>query len=179
MLLPMLIGLVGLYACSDSRNGLLAGGPILGLLVYGCAVLVWGRSDVEVDGHGFRILPGPMPTGAFAEVHGKEAVRHLFPRYMREMEGKNNWVDNYYAAVELTDGRWVNMRGPYRDWGGASFACKEVAAFWKFSLIDAGRSGFPSGYRDKRGAVVVLLWGGGFVVAMLWGAWVEISGLGR
>ncbi len=179
LLLPMGIGLLGLWACAHSTKNLLAGAPLLGLLIYGCAVLIWGRIEVEVDAAGFRITPGPMPTGVFGEAQGKEAVRHLFPRYLRQLEGKHNWVDNYYAAVELTDGRWLNLRGPYRDWAGASAACLEVARLWGLREVGAGRQGFPAGYRHWRGAVVVLLWGVGFVAALLWGAWVEVSGWGR
>ncbi len=179
MLIPMAMSLAGLYACTESKKELLAGTPLLGMLAYGCAVMVWGRFDVRVDNQGFRVAPGPMPTGARAEEHRKEEVKHLFPRHLRESEGRNNIVDNYYAAVELQDGRWVNLRGPYKDWGAASFACKEIAAFWRWPVIEAGRSGFAQGYRDWGGAKVTLLWGVAFIVALLWGAWVEISGWGR
>jgi hypothetical protein len=179
MFLPGALALFGLWASSDSLQGVFAGGPMLGMLAYGSAVLVWGRALHQVSPEGFQVTHGPMPTGAIPEVHGKEEVRHLFPRYLREAEGKNHWVVNYYASVELQDGRWVNVRGPYANWEGASKSCMEIAQLWKLPEVAAGRQGFPAGARDWRSAVVVLLWGVGFIVALLWGAWVEISGLGR
>lgn len=179
MLFPLGLCVVGFTASWNSKNDLLAGTPMLGMLAYGCMLMIWGRSDVKVDRRGFQVKPGPLPTGMRMERHTKEEVKHLFPRHLRESEGKNNWVDNYYAAVELHDGRWLNLRGPYRDWGAALFACKEVAAYWRFPLIDAGRSGFPAGYRNLHGGMLVALWGAAFILALLWGAWVEYSGWGR
>ncbi len=178
MILPALVAGVGLWAISDRRHELLAGGPVLGLAVYSIAVAVFGRTDTEVDERGFRLSSGPLPSGVRDESHGTEAIRALFPREIRESVGKGAWENRYYAAVELRDGRWVNVMGPYADWKGASAACLEIGPLWRLPVIAAGRVGFPPG-RDWAVARIAALWGGAFVAALLWGLAVEVSGAGR
>ena len=142
-------------------------------MAYGLLTLITGGTDIEVDEAGFRLKPGPLPSGLPKESHAKTDVRHLFPRHVHESVGKNAYEDRYYAAVELNDGRWLNVRGHYPGWEGASASCKEVALLWGFSEIGAGRSGYPN-KRDWTSARVVLIWGGAFVAALVWGVVAEV-----
>lgn len=172
-ILPALIAGAGLFAISHRSHELLAGGPILLLMIYSVIVLMIGGTRVEVDERGFRLKPGPLPAGVRTEEHTTDVVRHLFPRHIYENVAKNVWEHRYYAAVELANGRWVNVRGHYPDWAKASASCLEIAHLWRLAEVAAGRSGFPN-KRDWTAARVVLLWGGAYIVALLWGLAVEI-----
>jgi hypothetical protein len=176
--LPALLGCAGLYALSGRWSDLLIGGPILLLLCYTCAVLIWGRTAIHIHPNGFLLTPGPLPAGLRAEVHAKETVRALFPRHLRESDGGRVARDRYYAAVEIADGRWLNLRGPYPDWACASAAAMEVARLWSLAAVAAGRSGFPP-QRDWGAVWVVLFWGGAFAAALAWAIVGEITGIGR
>ncbi len=170
---PMVVGLAGLYAIHDRPHALMAGGPLLLLLIYGMLVLMTTYREVRLDANGFRVRSGPLLTGLRAAAHNKAEVRQLFPRYVRGGVAKGVVEDRYYAAVELTEGRWVNVRGHYPDWAKASGACAEVARCWGLDEVAAGRQGLPS-TRDWTSAIVLLTWGGAFITAMLWAVIVEV-----
>jgi hypothetical protein len=175
---PALFCCVALYALSGRSSELLIGGPILLLLSYACVVLVVGRVEMYIHPGGFRLQPGPLPAGLRAEVHAKETVRALFPRHLREADRGRVARDNYYAAVELSDGRWLNLRGPYFDWAQASAAAMELAHLWSFPEVAAGRSGFPA-RRDWTAALIVLFWGLAFGAALVWAIVGELTGIAR
>lgn len=174
--MPLLFIGVVVFAISDNTHELIAGGPFLLFMAFGFASLIFGGTNIEVDESGFRLRPGPLPSGLPKESHARTEVKHLFPRHVHESVGKNVWEERYYAAVELNDGRWLNVRGHYPGWDGASAACQEIARFWGFQEIAAGRSGY-SDKRDWNSARVVLLWGGALIAALVWGLVAEISGL--
>jgi hypothetical protein len=172
-LLPAAMAALGLYAISHKSHDLLAGGPLLSLLFYSMLVLVTTWKETQVTPQSFTLQFGPLPTGVPREAHPKEAILHLFPRYIREVVGKGLVEHRYYAAVEISDGRWLNILGHYPDWAGASQACQELAKCWGLSQIAAGRHGFPK-KTDWRSAQSKLLWGATFIAAFLWGAFAEI-----
>lgn len=173
--MPAALVAVAMAALWGDPHEIAAGGPALCLLGYGLVVGILGHTNVEVHRAGFRVWPGPLPAGVRRASHAKEAVRHLFPRHILESQGKGLAEDRYYAAVELADGRWLNVRGPYSGWAGASASCREVARLWDFPEIAAGRSGFPGGRPDWDSARVVLVWGGAFILALAWGIWREFA----
>lgn len=171
--MPLLFVAVAVFAIADNTHELAAGGPFFLVMVAGLLALITGGTDIEVDENGFQLKPGPLPTGVRSESHVKTEVKALFPRHLREGVGKNVWEDRYYAAVELNDGRWLNVRGHYSGWEGASASCNEIALLWTLSEIGAGRSGYPD-KRDWVSARVVLIWGGAFVAALVWGVVAEV-----
>ncbi|MCC6538830.1 MAG: hypothetical protein IT162_14845 [Bryobacterales bacterium] len=171
---PAAMALAGLWAISDNPHELRAGAPMLLLLAYALIAGMLGRTRVEVTEHGFRLTPGPLPAFVRSEQQPREAITQLFPRHIREAVAKNVYEDRYYAAVELAGGRWVNVRGHYRDWAGASQASLEIARLWRLPEIGAGRSGHAA-KRDWTAARTVLLWGGAFLAAMLWGLYAEVT----
>jgi hypothetical protein len=173
-LFPAAIAALGLYAISHQPNSLLAGAPMLSLLLYAMLVLITTTKHSRVTPQGFTLHLGPLPTGAPREEHPKAAIRHLFPRYIREVVAKGVVEDRYYAAVEITDGRWLNILGHYPNWAGASQACQDLARIWGITEIAAGRHGFPP-KRDWRAVQAILVWGAAFLAAMLWAIAIEIG----
>lgn len=164
---------MAVFAIADNPHDLAAGGPFFLVMAFGLLALITGGTNTEVDEPGFRLKPGPLPSGVRSESHAKTEVKHLFPRHVRESVGKNVWEDRYYAAVELNDGRWLNVRGHYSDWDGASASCEEIALLWGLPDIAAGRSGYPN-KRDWASGRAVFIWGGAFLGALLWGLVAEI-----
>lgn len=164
-----------MFAIADNPHDLAAGGPFFLVMAFGLLALITGGTNIEVDESGFRLTPGPLPSGVPSESHTKADVKALFPRYVHESVGKNVYEDRYYATVELNDGRWLNVRGHYSGWEGASAACNEIALLWKLQEIGAGRSGYPPAKRDWATARVLLIWGGAFVAALVWGVVAEVG----
>ncbi|MBY0374181.1 MAG: hypothetical protein K2Q23_09325 [Bryobacteraceae bacterium] len=172
-LVPALLAALGLYAISGRPQELLAGIAPLGLLLYGMLIFAFGRTRVDIDAQGFRLTPGPLPAFVRREQHTIADIVHLFPRYVRESVGRNAWEDRYYAAVELRDGRWLNVRGHYPDWAAASASCLELARLWQLPEVAGGRRGFPP-HRDWTQTSTVIWWGVLSIAALLWGLAVEL-----
>lgn len=172
--LPAGSAVVSVLALSGNAHEVKAGAPFLLLIAYACVVAMLGHTRAEIDERGFRLTPGPLPAFVRTEEHPREAVKHLFPRHIRENVAKNVWEDRYYATVELHSGRWLNVRGHYTDWACASQSCLELAKLWQIATVGAGRSGFPA-QRDWTAVETVLLWGGAFITALLWGVYVEFT----
>jgi hypothetical protein len=165
---PAALTLVGLYVISDRPAEWRPGAPLLLIVFYSIVTGMLGRTITEVDERGFRTRPGPLPAFVRGEDHGKDNVKELFPRYLREYIARGVHEDRYYACAELANGRWVNILGPYPDWAGASEACQRIAALWRPPVIGAGRSGFPPGFRDWRTLSVYLCWLLAYAAALAW-----------
>jgi hypothetical protein len=170
--LPAGMVVVALIVLSDNPHELMAGGPIFAYLIYGWLVFVFNATQVWVDGEGFRMKTGPLPCGMPGVEARKGEVKALFPRQVLVVEKHTRRLE-YYASVELEDGRWVNLLGPHKDWAGASAAAMQVATLWKFAAVDAGRTGRPSG-TDWGTLWVLMVWGVGLLAALVWGIAVEV-----
>jgi len=166
--IPATMVVVGLWAIADRPREWMTGGPLLVLMLYSLLVAMVNRTMVDVDERGFRLGYGPLPCAAGGERHAKDAVKELFPRHMRVGVGRGAVEDHYFAAVEVADGRWVNVLGPYADWAGASLGCGRIAPLWGVTQIGAGRQGVPAGWRDWRTARTLLWWLLAYVAAFTW-----------
>jgi hypothetical protein len=169
MMLPVLMAFGGLVALADSLDLLFVGGPIFGLMIAGGLAMFLGTTSVEVNKEGFRLRPWPRGVGLAETSVSRAEVVALFPRAL--VRGVSEWAYEwqYWAAVELSDGRWVNVRGHYRDVQAAMAACREMAALWEMSVGEvregAGRKG------DWTWLRVTGLWLFAYAMAMAWAVW--------
>lgn len=154
-------------------RGWLAGGPIFALLNYGALVFVLTRARVEADGGGITVRYTPLPVGAPARHFAREEIIALTLDYLHMPKEGSYWR----TGIVLRDGRHIFL--PER------FSKEPVARARILDLNNALTGGIHAPFpiesafsakraRDWRGARVVLLWGGGFIAALVWGALVEL-----
>jgi hypothetical protein len=168
--LPLVaLAVAALYAMRNDPKDLAPGGPIFALILYGWLAGLTGTTRKRLDSNGFRITHGPLPAGLTAERHSLEAVRSIFLRHQRVPLGKGAYEDRFFATVELDDGRWVNVRGPYLDEMKAIEALDEVAALWPSVPKSEPRPFTQPQPRESR--KIVLFWLG---LLVLWVAWVIV-----
>lgn len=154
-------------------RGWLAGGPIFALLNYGALVFVLTRAWVEVDGEGITVRYTSLPVGAPARHFARKEITALTLDYLSMPKEGAYWR----TGIVLRDGRHIFLPERFS---------KEPAARARMLDLNTALTGgihaplpIESAFsakraRDWRGAKVVLLWGGGFIAALVWGALVEL-----
>lgn len=154
--------------------GWLAGGPIFSLLIYGSLVFVCVKGHIEVDGGGIRIGYTPLQVGVPDRHFPREEITALTLDYLRMGKEGSFWR----TGIVLRDGRHIFL--PER-FSKEPFAQARVQALQEAlsggiraplaieSVFSAKRA------RDWTDAKAVLLWGGAFIAALVWGAAVELS----
>lgn len=93
----------------------------------------------------------------------------VFPRALVRGVSERAYEWQYWAAVELSDGRWVNVRGHYRDVQAAIAACGEMAVLWGMSVGEVREGTGPKG--DWAWLRVTGLWLFAYTMAMAWAVW--------
>lgn len=169
MLLPVLTAMGGLLALAYSLDLLFIGGPIFGLMIVGGLVMFLGKTLVEVDGVGFRLRPWPKGAGLVEISVSRAEVVSVFPKALVRGVSERAYEWQYWAAVELSDGRWVNVRGHYRDVQAAIAACGEMAVLWGMSVGEVREGTGPKG--DWAWLRVTGLWLFAYTMAMAWAVW--------
>lgn len=169
MLLPVLAAVGGLLSLADSLELLYIGAPIFGLMIAGGLALFWGKTFVEVDGDGFRLRPWPRGVGLAETVVRWSEVVAVFPRALVRGVSERSYEWQYWAAVELRNGRWVNVRGHYQNVQEAIAACGELAQRSGLPVEDIREGVGPKG--DWVWLRVTGLWLFAYAMAMAWAVW--------
>lgn len=169
VLLPVLAAFGGLLALADSLELLFIGGPIFGLMIFGGLAMFWGKTFVKVDAVGFRLRPRPRGVGLAETVVRWPDVVAVFPRALVRGVSERSFEWQYWAAVELRNGKWVNVRGHYQHVREAIAACGELALQSGLTVGDVREGVGPKG--DWGWLRVTGLWLFAYAMAMAWAVW--------
>jgi hypothetical protein len=147
--------------------------PIFGLFIYAWLVMLCNRTDTAVDSEGATIRNGPVWCGALPRLRVERSqVKSLMFRRGAGEKGRTN----YFAAAELRDGRSIDICGPYDKPQPAAADAHEIARVWAwpYKPVDLTANYTYATFHRRRTVLIVLGWGGAFIAALLWGAYVEI-----
>lgn len=174
MLLPVVMAFGGLLGLSDSLELLFIGGPIFGLMIAGGLAMFVGKTFVVVGGSGFQLRPWPRGVGLTETSVRRVGLKALFPRAAVHGVSERSYEWQYWAAVELENGRWVNVRGHYRDVQAAIAACEEMGSILGMAVGEVREGAGPK--QDWTWLRVTGLWLLAYGMALAWAVWSVKSG---
>lgn len=152
-------------------RGMLAGGPFWFLMGYLIALGALNTRRVWLDSAGVRLKNGPLPGTGGDQAIPKESLRQIGHRLNFEREGKGPLLRYYTAGVETTSGQWIEVLGRFDTPAGSERAAQQIAS--TLALPVNSVCGPPLGV-PRSAAWRVIGWGGAFIAALIWGAFVEL-----
>ena len=171
---------IPVIGCTGGMLGSVKGGtssalqlPIFGLFIYAWLVMLCNRTDTTVDGEGATIRNGPIWCGALPLLRiERRSVKCLLFRCGRG----EKYVTHYFSTAEVHDGRLLDLCGPYPKPELARRDSLEIARIWARpdSPVDTTATFTYASFNRRRAALITLGWGGAFIAALLWAAYVEI-----
>lgn len=121
LIIPASLAVLGLVSIADRLREWIAGAPILLLLIYAWLVAMFGRTHTQID--------------------AKSKMRTLFQRPHLLDLGRNRSESKYFAAVEISDGRWLNLMEPFLDAAAADAVVLQFSALWPQITVTRPRVG--------------------------------------
>ncbi len=169
-----IMAMLGWHHGDPDWRGILAGFPFVGLWFYGSLVMLVEKWHLDVDANGVKVYYQPLPCFATPRDFARAEIAGLmFDRIHVAKEGTS-----WRIGVRLADGRQVLLPNRY---GVESVARDQLAAI-QTALSSGVRPELPVGSfftpatkRDWGAARAVLIWGGAFLSAIVWGLAIEIS----
>jgi hypothetical protein len=155
-------------------RGILAGFPWVGLWFYGSLVLLVEKAYIDIDANAVRIYYRPLPCGATDRTIARDEISELTLDLIRVPKEGSYWR----MGVGFQDGRKILLPERHN---------KEPEARARLAAIQAALSGgvrpplplgsIYTGTTKKDWASVrgVIVWGGAFLAAIVWGLAIELS----
>ena len=166
--------MLGWNGGSPDWRGILAGFPFVGLWFYGSLVLLLAKAHVDVAANDVSIYYTPLPCFVRPAKIAREEISEITLDYLRTPKQGSYWC----IGFKLTDGRMVLLPERYDKEPEARervAAIQEVLSGGVRRDIPLGTIHAPTQRRDWERVRPVLMWGGAFLAAIVWGLAVEIS----